>query len=94
MYQTNPMVQQPQFGGGGGWKALQLLGMLKGAKTPPVSGQQAAAFNQGAGPVSQAGAEQFLRNSFNAQTAYIPGNPYNGYPSMQSVFDRIRMGRY
>lgn len=84
-------LNPPAQGGGGGWKLLQLLGAMK---QKPLTGQQQAAFQQGAGPVSQQGAEQYFRNSFNTQTAYIPGNPYNGYPSMQSVFDRIRMGQY
>ncbi len=35
MYQINPMVNQFQPAqGGGGWKALSLLGMVKGRETP------------------------------------------------------------
>ncbi len=57
---TQPLGSSAR-GGGGGWRALSLMNSMKKADTPaPATEDQKEAFKAGAGPVSEAGAKDFL----------------------------------
>lgn len=89
MYQNQ--AQPVQWGSsGGGWKALQLLSSSKPTTQKPLTVQQQMAFKQGAGPVSQAGAEHYLNNSFDRQI----WDGYQGFQGMPSIYERLMRGGY
>jgi hypothetical protein len=58
-YNNSQPLGSTARGGGGGWKALQLIGAM--GKAQPASTEQQAALKGGAGPVSKMGAEDYLR---------------------------------
>lgn len=68
-------------------KIMQILNMFK---KQPLTGQQQQAFQQGAGPVSPAGAQNYLNGSFNNQI----WDGYHGFQGMPSIYDRLMKGGY
>lgn len=59
--------------GGGGWRILSILGRGKGKSQQPLTEGQTAAFNQGAGPVSPQGAQNWGRQQLANQDFYRTG---------------------
>ena len=97
MYQASQQTTAPAaFQAAGDRRTSKLMSLLSmlGSNSSAATPQQTQAFNAGAGPVSQAGAQQYLQNSFNSRVWDAYGSPYSGSPSIYDVLMRAQGGRY
>jgi len=68
-----------------GANASAIMQILSLFNKQPVTAQQQQAFQQGGGPVSQAGTKSYFQNGFNSQVWDNYGGSFWGQPSMNTA---------